>query len=215
LPATSKAEVVAVAEGALIGSHRIQKTHAEAEASLQAITVVGTASPSDMESARVSAEAVWRVRDLVSLPPNVLHPQSFVERVSAMAASLDVSIEVLDEKALRDQGYGGLTAVGQGSTNPPRMMVLRWSPPGAQKHIALVGKGITFDSGGLSLKPANSMVGMKYDMTGAAVVSGRCPGAPTAPLDAHGRIVRTVALQSLFFSALQATALPALSCESA
>jgi len=171
LPATSNAWVVAVAEGALMGSHRIQKTHAEAEASLQAITVVGTASPSDIEGARVSAEAVWRVRDLVSLPPNVLHPQSFVERVSAMAASLDVSIEVLDEKALRDQGYGGLTAVGQGSTNPPRMMVLRWSPPGAQKHIALVGKGITFDSGGLSLKPANSMVGMKYDMTGAAVVS--------------------------------------------
>jgi leucyl aminopeptidase len=171
LPATSNAWVVAVAEGALMGSHRIQKTHAEAEASLQAITVVGTASPSDIEGARVSAEAVWRVRDLVSLPPNVLHPQSFVERVSAMAASLDVSIEVLDEKALRDQGYGGLTAVGQGSTNPPRMMVLRWSPPGAKKHIALVGKGITFDSGGLSLKPANSMVGMKYDMTGAAVVS--------------------------------------------
>ena len=171
LPATSSAEVVAVAEGALIGSHRIQKTHVEAEAGLQAVTVIGTASPSDIESARVSAEAVWRVRDLVSLPPNVLHPQSFVERVSAMAASLEVSLEVLDEKALRDQGYGGLTAVGQGSTNPPRMMVLRWSPPGAKKHIALVGKGITFDSGGLSLKPANSMVGMKYDMTGAAVVS--------------------------------------------
>jgi leucyl aminopeptidase len=171
LPATSSAEFVAVAEGALIGSHRIQKTHVEAEAGLQAITVIGTASPSNIESARVSAEAVWRVRDLVSLPPNVLHPQSFVERVSAMAASLEVSLEVLDEKALRDQGYGGLTAVGQGSTNPPRMMVLRWSPPGAKKHIALVGKGITFDSGGLSLKPANSMVGMKYDMTGAAVVS--------------------------------------------
>jgi leucyl aminopeptidase len=171
LPATSSAELVAVAEGALIGSHRIQKTHVEAEAGLQAITVIGTASPSNIESARVSAEAVWRVRDLVSLPPNVLHPQSFVERVSAMAASLEVSLEVLDEKALRDQGYGGLTAVGQGSTNPPRMMVLRWSPPGAKKHIALVGKGITFDSGGLSLKPANSMVGMKYDMTGAAVVS--------------------------------------------
>ena len=171
LNATSNAEFLAVAEGALIGSHRIQKTHVEAETGVHAITVVGTASSSDVEGARVSAEAVWRVRDLVSLPPNVLHPQSFVQRVSAMAASLDVSLEVLDEKALRDQGYGGLTAVGQGSNNPPRLMVLRWSPPGAKKHIALVGKGITFDSGGLSLKPANSMVGMKYDMTGAAVVS--------------------------------------------
>ena len=171
LPTTSSAQVVAVAEGALVGSHRIQKAHAETEDGLQAITVVGAASPADIDNARVTAEAVWRVRDLVSLPPNVLHPESFVERVKTMAASLDISIEVLEEKALRDQGYGGLTAVGQGSANPPRMMVLRWSPPGAKKHIALVGKGITFDSGGLSLKPANSMVGMKYDMTGAAVVS--------------------------------------------
>lgn len=171
LPTASSAEAVALFEGALIGSHRIQKTHATPEAGVQAITVVASASADDIESARVSAEAVWRVRDLVSLPPNVLHPQSFVERVKAMAESLPVSIEVLDEKELRDQGYGGLTAVGQGSTNPPRMMIVRWSPPGAKKHIALVGKGITFDSGGLSLKPANSMVGMKYDMTGAAVVS--------------------------------------------
>jgi leucyl aminopeptidase len=173
LPATTSDDVLAVAEGALIGSHRIQRTQVlgEAAASLQAITVFGQASPTDLNLARIRAEAIWRVRDLVALPPNVLQPQSFVERVSAMASSLDISIEVLDEAALRDQGYGGLTAVGQGSTNPPRMMILRWSPPSATRHIALVGKGITFDSGGLSLKPANSMVGMKYDMTGAAVVS--------------------------------------------
>lgn len=173
LPTTSSDDVLAVAEGALIGSHRIQKTQVlgETAASLQTITVFGQASPTDLNLARIRAEAIWRVRDLVALPPNVLQPQSFVERVSAMASSLDISIEVLDEAALRDQGYGGLTAVGQGSTNPPRMMILRWSPPSATRHIALVGKGITFDSGGLSLKPANSMVGMKYDMTGAAVVS--------------------------------------------
>ena len=173
LPTTTSDDVLAVAEGALIGSHRIQKTHVlgEAAASLQTITVSGQASPTDLNLARIRAEAIWRVRDLVALPPNVLQPQSFVERVSAMASSLDISIEVLDEAALRDQGYGGLTAVGQGSTHPPRMMILRWSPPSATRHIALVGKGITFDSGGLSLKPANSMVGMKYDMTGAAVVS--------------------------------------------
>jgi len=173
LPATTSDDVLAVAEGALIGSHRIQKTQVlgETAASLQTITVFGQASPTDLNLARIRAEAIWRVRDLVALPPNVLQPQSFVERVSAMASSLDISIEVLDEAALRDQGYGGLTAVGQGSTNPPRMMILRWSPPSATRHIALVGKGITFDSGGLSLKPANSMVGMKYDMTGAAVVS--------------------------------------------
>lgn len=173
LPTTTSDDVLAVAEGALIGSHRIQRTQVlgEAAASLQTITVFGQASPTYLNLARIRAEAIWRVRDLVALPPNVLQPQSFVERVSAMASSLDISIEVLDEAALRDQGYGGLTAVGQGSTNPPRMMILRWSPPSATRHVALVGKGITFDSGGLSLKPANSMVGMKYDMTGAAVVS--------------------------------------------
>ncbi len=173
LPTTTSDDVLAVAEGALIGSHRIQKTQVlgETAASLQTIAVFGQASPTDLNLARIRAEAIWRVRDLVALPPNVLQPQSFVERVSAMASSLDISIEVLDEAALRDQGYGGLTAVGQGSTHPPRMMILRWSPPSATRHIALVGKGITFDSGGLSLKPANSMVGMKYDMTGAAVVS--------------------------------------------
>lgn len=171
LPATSKADRIAIAEGALIGSHRISKTHVAADAHLEAITVVGNLEPAELESAQIGAEAVWRVRDLVSLPPNVLNPESFVERVTAMAASLKLSIEVLDEKTLREQGYGGITAVGQGSANPPRMMILRWSPPGATKHVALVGKGITFDSGGLSLKPANSMVGMKYDMTGAAVVS--------------------------------------------
>lgn len=171
LPAPSTADAMAIAEGALIGSHRISKTHVAADAHLEAITVVGELKPAELESAQIVAEAVWRVRDLVSLPPNVLNPESFVERVTAMATSLKLSIEVLDEKTLREQGYGGISAVGQGSANPPRMMVLRWSPPGATKHVALVGKGITFDSGGLSLKPANSMVGMKYDMTGAAVVS--------------------------------------------
>jgi leucyl aminopeptidase len=111
------------------------------------------------------------VRDLVAAPPNLLTPATFVDQVSDMAASLDLSVEIFDDVRLKDEGYGGLTAVGQGSINPPRMMVLRWSPPQPTHHIALVGKGITFDSGGLSLKPANSMVGMKYDMTGAAVVS--------------------------------------------
>jgi leucyl aminopeptidase len=101
----------------------------------------------------------------------VLTPETFVAQVSEMAASLNISVEVFDEVRLAAEGSGGLTAVGQGSINPPRMMVLRWSPPKPTRHIALVGKGITFDSGGLSLKPANSMVGMKYDMTGAAVVS--------------------------------------------
>jgi leucyl aminopeptidase len=168
---TNPEELHAIAEGALIGAHRVTKTHKEPAVTLDSIVILGSLDQDQLETARITAEAVWRVRELVALPPNLLHPQSFVERVSEMAATLDVSVEVLDETALAAQGYGGLTAVGQGSINPPRMMVIRFAPKGATRHVALVGKGITFDSGGLSLKPANSMVGMKYDMTGAAVVS--------------------------------------------
>ena len=79
-----------------------------------------------------------------------------------------MTVEVLDEDALRDGGYGGILGVGQGSDRPPRLVRLEYAPAGATRHVALVGKGITFDTGGLSLKPAASMVGMKYDMCGAA-----------------------------------------------
>jgi leucyl aminopeptidase len=161
----------AIAEGALIGGHRITKAHATTDATVKDVTICGALDPTDLHVARTHAQAVWRVRDLVAAPPNLLTPATFVDQVSDMAASLDLSVEIFDDVRLKDEGYGGLTAVGQGSINPPRMMVLRWSPPQPTHHIALVGKGITFDSGGLSLKPANSMVGMKYDMTGAAVVS--------------------------------------------
>jgi len=177
--------VLAAAEGALMGAHRPVAWGREREGMLTALSVSG--SLTDTEQARVvaHAQAVWRVRDLVALPPNILNPESFVQRVTDMAAPTTVSVEVLDEVALRDQGFGGITAVGQGSINPPRLMVLRYQPATPQGHIALVGKGITFDSGGLSLKPANAMVGMKYDMTGAAVVSAAIMaiaelGLPTA-----------------------------------
>ena len=158
-------------EGALLGAHRTTKWGKEPQGVIETITVVG--SLTDQEQARIvtHAQSVWRVRDLVALPPNVLNPVTFVERVTALASTTSITVEVLDEVALVDQGFGGISAVGQGSSNPPRLLVMRYQPENASSHIALVGKGITFDSGGLSLKPANSMVGMKYDMTGAAVVS--------------------------------------------
>lgn len=161
----------AIAEGAVLGGHRITKAHKNVEAKLTHVVVCGGLSPEDTDAVLTISEAVWRVRDLVSSPPNLLTPETFVDHVAEMAAPLDISLEIFDESRLKAEGYGGLTAVGQGSVNPPRMMVLRWSPKKPTRHIALVGKGITFDSGGLSLKPANSMVGMKYDMTGAAVVA--------------------------------------------
>jgi len=92
--------------------------------------------------------------------------------VQSVAKNLPIEVEVFDEKALAKGGFGGLLSVGGGSSRPPRLIALRYAPKKPTAHVALVGKGITFDSGGLSIKPAASMVGMKYDMTGAATVAG-------------------------------------------
>jgi leucyl aminopeptidase len=110
------------------------------------------------------------VRDLVNTPPLDLYPATFADAVNEYAAGLDVEVDVLAEDALVAGGYGGLLGVGSGSPRGPRMVKVSYRPEGASKHVALVGKGITFDTGGLSLKPPASMVGMKYDMTGAATV---------------------------------------------
>ncbi len=119
----------------------------------------------------VGVTAVWQVRDLVTMPPNMLNPVSFVEHVSQLAQSSPLEVDVWDEKKLEKEGLGGISSVGRGSQNPPRLMILRYRPDSPTRHVALVGKGITFDSGGLSLKAPNAMVGMKYDMTGAAVMA--------------------------------------------
>jgi leucyl aminopeptidase len=90
--------------------------------------------------------------------------------VVELSAGLPVEVEIMTETELEAGGFGGILGVGRGSVRPPRLVVVRYWPAGASRHLALVGKGITFDSGGLSLKPPASMVGMKYDMTGAATV---------------------------------------------
>lgn len=119
-------------------------------------------------NAAATATATHLVRDLVNEPASDLYPASFVERVRELAGDLPVELEVLDHEQLAAQGYGGILGVGSGSSRPPRLVVVRYAPTGAQKHLAVVGKGITYDSGGLSLKPPASMATMKYDMTGAA-----------------------------------------------
>jgi leucyl aminopeptidase len=90
--------------------------------------------------------------------------------VSKETSNSDVKVTVLDEKSLKAGRFGGILAVGQGSSRPPRLVKIEYTPKKAKQHLALVGKGITFDTGGISIKPAASMVGMKYDMTGAATV---------------------------------------------
>ena len=109
-------------------------------------------------------------REWVNIPPNLLYPASFAEEAKAWSRAPGSSVEVLDEKALAKGGYGGMLAVGGGSSRPPRLVRLSYAPRGAKLHLALVGKGITFDTGGLNLKPGDGMYTMKCDMAGAAAV---------------------------------------------
>ena len=163
--------LAAVVEGALLGSHRVQKPGKSADEARPTLAFLGSLDDASLSRAMVSTEAVWRVRDLVTMPPNLLNPVSFVDHITSLAGGSGLEIEVLDEKKLLAEGMGGISAVGKGSQNPPRLMILRYRPASPSRHVALVGKGITFDSGGLSLKAPNAMVGMKYDMTGAAVMA--------------------------------------------
>jgi len=115
--------------------------------------------------------ACHRVRDLVNTPAGDLYPQAFAELAQRVAKQHKLGIEVLDEGALAKGGFNCVLAVGQGSTRPPRVLKLEYRPKEkAKKHVVLVGKGLCFDAGGLSLKPASSMETMKDDMTGAAIV---------------------------------------------
>ena len=169
----------AVLEGAAIGAYRYTASRgvgsAPAPRPLGQITVVvpSTVDAPDAglaEHATAVAEAIALVKDLVNTPPNELYPATFADAARAAVDGLDVEVEEWDETRLAEDGFGGILGVGQGSSRPPRLVKLSYHPEAARSHLALVGKGITFDSGGLSLKPPVSMVGMKYDMTGAATV---------------------------------------------
>ncbi|MXS73405.1 leucyl aminopeptidase [Microbacterium sp. CSI-V] len=162
-----------LAEGAALGGYRFAGYKSETpKARASRVSVHGTTPPTDAEQTGVAAVAgaVALVKDLVTTPAEWLGPADFADAAVAAVEGLPVTVTVLDEHALADGGYGGILGVGQGSDRPPRLVHLEYSPVDADRHVALVGKGITFDTGGLSLKPAASMVGMKYDMCGAATV---------------------------------------------
>lgn len=116
----------------------------------------------------VIAEAIATARDFVNTPPSHLHPAEFATRAKALAEAAGLRVEVLDEQALADGGYGGVLGVGKGSSRQPRLVRLTYN--GGAKKVALIGKGITFDTGGISIKPAANMENMTSDMAGAAAV---------------------------------------------
>ena len=125
-----------------------------------------------VERGTILVRATRLVRDLVNTPPGDKRPPVLAEKAAAVAEAAGLSVNILDEDALAEGGFGGILGVGRGSSAPPRLVELTYQPDGASGHVVLVGKGITFDSGGLSLKPANSMMTMKMDMAGAASVLG-------------------------------------------
>src|SRR5690606_734839 len=138
------------------------------------VAAISLHAPAELDGERIVADAAATatathlVRDLVNEPASDLYPETFVERVRELAEGLPIELEVLEPEQLAAEGYGGIFGVGSGSTRGPRLVIARYAPEGAERHLAVVGKGITFDSGGLSLKPPASMPTMKYDMTGAA-----------------------------------------------
>ncbi|MBR5130635.1 MAG: leucyl aminopeptidase [Alphaproteobacteria bacterium] len=172
-------EAIHVAYGALLGAYRfdkyLTKTKSEDKPSLKKITFVvsnPTAAKKAFKEKQVIAESVYMARDLCSEPANILNPKVFADIISDMA-KIGLEIEILTLKELKAQKFGMLLSVAQGSANEPRVAIMKWMGNPKQKtfDLGLVGKGVTFDSGGISLKPGAGMGDMKQDMTGAAVVT--------------------------------------------
>lgn len=171
LPARDEAEASAVALGGLLGAYTFRRYRPEQAADMTLTLVAsGSHAPEAAQRAEVLAAAVNLARDLVNTGPSDLVPADFAAHAQRVAGEAGLAIEILDEQGLREEGFGGILGVGQGSAHPPRLVRLEYAPPQAPKVLVLAGKGITFDSGGLSLKPPKSMEAMKADMGGAAAV---------------------------------------------
>ncbi|WP_329432306.1 leucyl aminopeptidase [Streptomyces anthocyanicus] len=190
LPLAEAADAGVVAEGLLLGAYSFDaykasakeakgakgaKANGNGKAPLAEAALLG-GKPRDkaykaaIERATAVAEEQNRARDLVNTPPNDLDPEAFAAVAQAAAKEHGIKVQVLDEKALVKGGYGGILGVGAGSASGPRLVKLSYTSPKAKKSLAFVGKGITYDSGGISLKPAGHNETMKCDMAGAAAV---------------------------------------------
>ncbi|MCU1537658.1 MAG: peptidase leucyl aminopeptidase domain protein [Humibacillus sp.] len=175
VPGTSTAIVAAVAEGASLGAYAVSKAGGTSTDTVGSVALIGpgdNAARAAVKRASALGEAVAYTRDLVNLPPNLLYPETFVDSLTERIKGTKVKLTSYDMKALRAGGFGGTVGVGQGSVNDPRIAVLTYAPSRPKATLAFVGKGITFDSGGLCIKPAGGMLTMKCDMAGAAAVAG-------------------------------------------
>jgi leucyl aminopeptidase len=179
--ALSLLDPAAAAEGHLLGAYVFdaykKPGSAPVDAVVLAVPSANKAAKQVLERATVAAESVAFARDLVNTAPNDLYPAEFAARASAAARTAGLAVEVLDEKALAKGGYGGILGVGAGSSRPPRLVRIAYTPAKPVATVALVGKGITFDTGGISIKPGPKMDQMTSDMAGAAAVVATVLGA--------------------------------------
>jgi leucyl aminopeptidase len=184
LPADPAAAVRALTEGALLAAYRFDKyKKATANGAGRPSGLTGLALATGGSGGREAlgaavaagqarAAATNLARDLSNEPANAMHPDDLAAAARRLLGGKGVTVSVKDERALAREGFGGIVGVGQGADHPPRLVELRYRPRGASGKVVLVGKGITFDSGGLSLKPPDGMKTMKTDMSGAAAVLG-------------------------------------------
>jgi leucyl aminopeptidase len=168
----------AFAEGFILGAYRFTTYKSNPQTSKTERLIVVGASAEEVERASVVAQAVQLARDLTNEPPSNLTPEVLVSKAREIADVGGLECTVLDETELERRGFGGLLGVGRGSVQAPRLIQLRYAPDGAITKVVLIGKGVTFDSGGLSLKDPKNMETMKTDMAGAAAVLGAMSALP-------------------------------------
>ncbi|WP_091646998.1 leucyl aminopeptidase family protein [Micromonospora pallida] len=206
LPADAPpAAVRGLAEGALLGSYRFRLTDAKPTPALAELEIAVDEPEryaAVLDTARTTARMTCFARDLTNMPSSVKNPEWFAGQVAAVAADLpEVNLRVWQPDELAEAGFGGILAVGGGSATGPRLVELSWNPEGATTHVVLVGKGITFDTGGISIKPLSGMKLMRKDMAGAAAVVGAALGAAALRLP-----VRVTALAPLAENAVSGSA---------
>jgi leucyl aminopeptidase len=182
----SPAHVAAVAEGALLGNwepDRLKTGKEKDESKPIALVTIAVAKssaepPAELAAAldrgRIIAEAANLTRDISVEPPNLLQPTTLADRARRMSEAAGLAFDVLDRDRMRQLGMGALLGVAQGSAEPPALIVMRYQPADALPgvHLGFIGKGVTFDTGGISIKPSEGMEKMKYDMAGGAAVVG-------------------------------------------
>ena len=175
----------AVVEGLYLGAYTFTEFKREAKAAPECAVTLCSAIPEAealVAKAQVNAEAVCFTRDLVNRPGNVVNPEVMASAARKLAQELPLEVEVLDEVQMAERKMGAILAVGQGSANPPRMITLKYNGADDAPYVAYVGKGITFDSGGISIKPDDGMGEMKDDMSGAGAVLGAMKAIATLGL---------------------------------